>query len=60
LPSADSQEITMAKGKEPLEELSEQAKQAVEQTTKQTLGAVDTYFDFLKKAISSYPSRGTD
>ena len=50
----------MAKAKEPLKELREQAKQAVEQTTKQTLGAVDTYFDFLRQTISSYPSGGTD
>ena len=50
----------MAKDQKPLEELSAEAKQAVAQTTQQALGAVDTYFDFLKKTISSYPLGGTD
>jgi hypothetical protein len=36
------------------------AKQAVEQTMEQTRGAVDNYFNFLQKTISSYPSGGTD
>jgi hypothetical protein len=30
-----------------------------EEAAKQTHQAVDTYFDFLKRAISSYPSGGT-
>ena len=34
--------------------------QAVEQRKEQALGAVDTYFNFLQKTISSYPSGGTD
>jgi hypothetical protein len=31
-----------------------------EQTKEQVRGAVDTYFDLLKKTISSYPSGGTE
>src|ERR1700722_17319688 len=34
-------------------------KQSVEETKEQALGAADTYFDFLNKAISSFPSGGT-
>ena len=46
----------MAKSTDPVQ-LSEPAKQAIQQQTQQ---AVDTYFDFLKKTTSSYPSGGTD
>jgi hypothetical protein len=35
-------------------------KQAVEETKGQALGAADTYFDFLNKTISSFPSGGTE
>ncbi len=45
----------MAKDQKPAEELSAIA----EQTKEQALAATDTYFNFLKKTISSYPSGGT-
>jgi hypothetical protein len=45
----------MAKEK-PTEELSGIAKQSIEQAR----GAVDIYFDMLKKAVSSYPTGGTE
>ena len=35
-------------------------KQSVEETKEQALGAADTYFDFLNKTISSFPSGGTE
>ena len=50
----------MVKDPRPLEDLNAKAKQAVEQTAEQTRGAVDNYFNFLQKTISSYPSGGTD
>ena len=64
----------MAKDPKPMEDLNAQAKQAVnetkqatdrmteavEETKEQALGAADTYFDFLNKTISSFPSGGTD
>ena len=50
----------MAKDPKPLEEFTEKAKDAVEQTKQQLLAAVDTYFNFLQKTISSYPSGGTE
>ena len=64
----------MAKDSKPLEDLNAQAKraveetkqatdrmkQSVEETKEQALGAADTYFDFLNKAISSFPSGGTE
>jgi phasin family protein len=49
------QEDIMAKDQKPAEELSAIA----EQTKEQALAATDTYFNFLKKTISSYPSGGT-
>jgi hypothetical protein len=42
--------------KKPVEELSGIAKQTMESTR----GAVDVYFDYLKQAISSTPSGGTE
>jgi hypothetical protein len=42
----------MAKDRKPAEELSG----LTEQTMEQARTAVDTYFDYLKKAISSTPS----
>jgi hypothetical protein len=45
---------SMAKDQKPAEELSAIA----EQTKQQALAATDNYFNFLKKAISSYPSGG--
>ncbi len=46
----------MAKDRKPAEELSGFA----EQTMAQARTAMDTYFDFLKKAVSSTPSGGTE
>ena len=50
----------MAKHPKPLESLKAGAQQAFDQTKEEALGAIDTYFDFLQKTISSYPSGGTD
>jgi len=64
----------MAKDPKPLEDLNAQAKraveetkqatdrtkQSVEETKEQALCAADTYFDFLNKTISSFPSEGTE
>ena len=50
----------MASDTKPLQQLNTQAKQAIDQTTEQARGAVDMYFDFLRKAISSYPTGGTE
>jgi hypothetical protein len=46
----------MAKDQKPVEELSGIAKQTIEQAR----DAVDVYFDYLKKVISSTPSGGTE
>jgi hypothetical protein len=46
----------MAKDRKPAEELSGLA----EKTMEQARTAVDTYFDYLKKSISSTPSGGTE
>lgn len=46
----------MAKDRKPAEELSGVA----EQTMEQARTAMDTYFDYLKKAVSSTPSGGTE
>jgi hypothetical protein len=40
----------------PFGDLNAAAKQSVAQTKEQALGALDTYFDFLKKTVASYPS----
>ena len=63
----------MAKDPKPLElnaqarqavdetkQATDRMKQAVEETKGQALGAADTYFDFLNKTISSFPSGGTE
>ena len=61
----------MAKDSKPLEVLrtqtfvetkqaTERMKQSVEETKAQALNAVDTYFEFLNRAISSFPSGGTE
>jgi hypothetical protein len=60
LARAYSVETTMAKNLKPLEDLNAKAKEAIEQATEQTRGAVDSYFNFLQQTISSYPSGGTD
>ena len=64
----------MAKDPKPMDVLNAQAKQAVDETKQatdrmtraveetkgQALGAADTYFDFLNRTISSFPSGGTE
>ena len=44
----------------PIGDLNANVERTVEQTKEQALGAVDTYFDYLKKTISSTPSGGTE
>jgi hypothetical protein len=46
----------MAKDQKPVADLSAATKQTMEQMS----GAVDTYFDYLRKTISSAPSGGTE
>src|SRR3974390_1280283 len=50
----------MAMDSKPLEEMRANAEQAIKQTVMQTRGAVDSYFEFVKQAIASYPSDGTE
>jgi hypothetical protein len=46
--------------KPPLGDVKADAQRAVEQTMEQARGAVDNYFNFVQKIISSYPSGGTE
>jgi hypothetical protein len=41
---------------EETKEATERMKQSVEETKVQALNAMDTYFEFLNRAISSFPS----
>jgi hypothetical protein len=50
----------MAKDTNPLDELKENAERTVKQAVEQTRGALDGYFSFMQKAISSFPSGGTE
>ena len=50
----------MAKDTKPLQDLNANAKQVVEQTMEQMQGAVDNYFNFIQKTMSSYPIGGTE
>jgi hypothetical protein len=52
--------MSVAKDPKPMEDLNAQAKQAVEETKEQALSAADTYFDFVNKTMSSFPSGGTE
>ena len=45
---------------EETKQATDRMKQSVEETKEQALGAADTYFDFLNKTISSFPSGGTE
>jgi hypothetical protein len=45
---------------EETKEATERMKQSVEETKVQALSAMDTYFEFLNRAISSFPSGGTE
>ena len=47
---------TMAKDQKPADQMDAFSKQAMAQAHE----ALDTYFDFLKKTVSSFPSGGTD
>jgi hypothetical protein len=56
-------EVSNAQAKQAVNETkqaTDRMKQAVEETKGQALGAADTYFDFLNKTISSFPSGGTE
>ncbi len=46
----------MAKDQKPADQMDAFSKQAMAQAHE----ALDTYFDFLKKSVSSFPSGGTD
>ena len=46
--------------KPPLADVKAEAQQVVEQTMEQARSAVDNYFTFVRKIISSYPSGGTE
>jgi hypothetical protein len=46
----------MAKDQEPADQMDAFSKQAMAQAHE----ALDTYFDFLNKTVSSFPSGGTD
>jgi Phasin protein len=50
----------MTQDAKPFEDLNAQVRQTINQTKQQVLGAVDSYFNFLQKAVSSYPSGGTE
>jgi hypothetical protein len=56
-------EVLNTQTKQALEEAqqaTEQMKQAAEETKTQALNAIDGYFDFINRAISSLPSGGTE
>ena len=46
----------MAKGQEPADQMEEFSKDAMTQAYQ----LIDTYFDFLKKSVSSFPTGGTE
>ncbi len=50
----------MAKDPKPLEDLKENAKRNFEKTAEQIREALDNYFNFIQRAISSYPSGGKE
>ena len=50
----------MAKDASPLQNLNVEAKQAIEQTVKQTQGAMENYFNFLQQNMSATPWGRTD
>jgi hypothetical protein len=45
---------------EDTKQATERMKQSVEETKAQALSAMDTYFEFLNRAISSFPTGGTE
>ena len=50
----------MAKDTDPFDELKANAERTVKQAMEQTRGALDGYFSFMQKAISSFPFGGTE
>ena len=50
----------MAKDSGPLQNLNVEAKQAIEQTVKQTEGAMDNYFNLFQQTMSATPWGKTD
>jgi hypothetical protein len=50
----------MAMDLKSLEELKANAEQALKQTAEQIRGASENYFNFIQRAMSSYPSGGTE
>jgi hypothetical protein len=50
----------MAKDSRPLQNFNVEAKQAIEQTVKQTEGAMDNYFNLLQQTMSATPWGKTD
>jgi len=50
----------MAKDASPLQNLNVEAKQAIEQTVKQTQGAMDNYLNLLQQNMSATPWGRTD
>jgi hypothetical protein len=46
----------MAKGQKPADQMEAFSKDAMAQAHQ----AIDTYFDFLKKSVSSFPTGGTE
>ena len=50
----------MAKDSSPLQNFNVEAKQAIEQTVKQTQGAMDNYFNLLQQNMSATPWGRTD
>jgi hypothetical protein len=50
----------MAKDTKSLQDLNTNAKQVVERTVEQMQGALDNYFNFIQKTMSSYPIGGTE
>ena len=50
----------MSKMPSPFEDISAEVKHTADQVVDQALGAMDTYFDYLERTISSSPSGGTE
>jgi hypothetical protein len=50
----------MAKGKRPFETLTVTAAQTAEQMTEQTQGAMENYFGWLQKTMSTFPWSNTN
>ena len=50
----------MAKDQDPLEAFTVTAAQTAEQTTKQTQGAMENYFGWLQKSMSTFPWSNTN